>query len=70
MIKKFAIVKASRASAPVREGDIVFKCVKFDYGCASDDTRSTGTPYVSVTADPQGDYPFFTIPLEDLKALL
>jgi hypothetical protein len=51
----------------VKAGTTVYKCAKYDYGLSSDDTCSTGVEHVSVTLDPTGDYPFFTIPLRDLE---
>lgn len=47
-------------------GDTVYRCVGHDYGGASDDTRITGAPHMSVTLDPDGGYPFFTVPVADL----
>lgn len=47
-------------------GTIVYACAKCDYGCASDDTRHTGRKHISVTLDPDGDYPFFTVQVTHL----
>ena len=50
-----------------KAGDVVFDCLLSDYGCASDDTRGLGYEHVSVTKDPAGGYPFFTVPVRDLE---
>ncbi len=50
-------------------GDTVFDCIKPDYGSANTDGRLTGIEHRSVTKDPDGDYPFFTIPVFDLRKL-
>jgi hypothetical protein len=49
------------------KGSTVFQCWETDYGLSQDDTVTFGTMHISVTFDPDGGYPFFTIPLEDLK---
>lgn len=54
----------------MKEGDIVYGAVKYDYGLATDDYRMTGIPHKSVTIEPDGDYPYFTVPthlLEEIK---
>lgn len=48
-------------------GTAVYMCNYYDYGCANDDTRSTGVEHVSVTLKPDGGYPFFTVPRHELK---
>lgn len=67
-IQKAHVVKRAdrAANRDLKVGDIVYYCVGHDYGCANDDTRATGIHHVSVTVDPTGDYPFFTIPREDI----
>ena len=42
---------------------ILFRCKLPDYGCASDDMRSSGgEEHWSMTRDPDGGYPFIIIP--------
>ena len=48
-------------------GATVYECMKHDYGCANDDTRATRIEHISVTENPNGDYPFFTVPLHQLE---
>ena len=47
-------------------GTTVFRLINHDYGIAADDTRYTGKKHVSVTVSPDGDFPSFSYPLEDL----
>jgi len=70
MSKRYAVIRADRAAkTDLKSGDAVFYCRGHDYGCASDDTAMTGIHHVSVTLDENGDYPFFTIPREDIKGV-
>jgi len=48
-------------------GTIVYDPKGYDYGLAGDDTRITGIEHVSVTLDPEGGYPTFTIRKSSLK---
>jgi len=48
-------------------GTTVYNLFGWDYGCANDDTRGTGVEHISVTLSPDGDYPFFTVPMRDLE---
>lgn len=50
-----------------KAGDVVYALKGYDYGCASDDTRILGVAHTSVTLDPAGDYPFFTVPVGDME---
>lgn len=50
-------------------GSVVYKCHMCDYGCVSDDNRFTGVEHTKVTLDPDGGYPFFTVPVNDLEPL-
>ncbi len=66
MNKTYKIVRVDRAADKHPVGTVVYSCKFYDYGCASDDTRFTGIKHTSVTLDPKGGYPFFTVPVEDL----
>lgn len=50
-------------------GTIVYPFKYSDYGCAHDDTRSTGVEHGSYTLNPAGDCPFFTLPRNSLEKL-
>lgn len=69
MVKQFRVIREDRAAMEVEIGDIVYDSIKHDYGLANDDTRITGIEHVSVTFKEDGDYPFFTIPRQDLEEL-
>lgn len=65
-MSEFIVTRADRSASPVDVGARVYSCKGYDYGCANEDTRRLGLAHVSVTLDAEGDYPFFTIPKEDL----
>lgn len=69
MRKAYRLLKDRELGGTVygRAGDMVHALRGWDYGLAGDDTRLTGTLHVSVTHDPDGDYPFFTVPVSDLE---
>lgn len=52
-----------------KKGTVVYDCAYHDYGCANDDSRLTGIEHTSVTTDPDGGYPFFTVALYDLEKI-
>lgn len=68
-IPSYRLCVDSQVNHEAKKGTIVYMARNHDYGLASDDTRSTGIQHVSVTLDPSGDYPFFTIPVRDLEPL-
>jgi hypothetical protein len=68
-IKQYRLLQDSKIEPAAKEGHIVFKLAKPDYGLASEDTRLTGIPHVSVTLDPSGDYPSFTVPKSALQPI-
>lgn len=63
----FKVLRSDRAASQVDVGTTVYTCKGYDYGCANEDTRRFNMEHVSVTLDPTGDYPFFTIPVADLE---
>jgi hypothetical protein len=50
-------------------GTLVYSYKYWDYGLAKDDTYLTGVEHISVTLKPDGTYPSFTIPIQDLHTL-
>lgn len=58
-MQKYKINGANSGGYPI--GTICYEFNRYDYGLASDDTRATGKPHVSVTLNSDGDYPSFTI---------
>ena len=69
-IKRYVITKAGTNSGDKPVGTIVYDLRGYDYGLASDDTRHTGVEHVSVTLNPEGDYPSFTIAKDSLRELI
>jgi hypothetical protein len=67
MTTKYRIKKSGTNCDGHPEGTIVYGLMMHDYGLASDDTRITGVEHVSVTLDPAGGYPSFTIVKSDLE---
>lgn len=65
--QKFKIKSAGTNSGGHPAGTIVYDLLKHDYGLASDDTRFSGIEHVSVTLDPTGDWPSFTVIKSDLE---
>jgi hypothetical protein len=65
----YEIQSDSELEPAATKGTTVYECVAHDYGCASDDTRITGVPHISVTLKPDGGYPFFTHPRHMLRQL-
>lgn len=50
-----------------KAGATIYTAKGHDYGCARDDEYATGKPHTSMTLEPSGDYPFFTVPNEDFE---
>lgn len=50
-------------------GTTIYKAAGYDYGCARDDWQATGIPHTSMTLEPSGDYPFFTVPDTDFEVV-
>jgi hypothetical protein len=48
-------------------GTICYRLSGWDHGCAYSDSLQSGIAYVSMTLDPNGDYPGFSIPLQNLE---
>ncbi|NEM18276.1 hypothetical protein G3V96_26440 [Escherichia coli] len=52
-----------------KKGVIVYQARVSDYGMASEDSDIMGCTWISVTYDPAGGYPLFTVPKSALKEL-
>jgi hypothetical protein len=65
--KAFRVKRDSQIEPLAKKGTVVYDLVGHDYGLASDDTRVTGKEHTSVTLKPDGGYPSFTIPVDDLE---
>ena len=66
---KYKLLKDSKIKPEVKAGDTVYTCHMSDYGCARDNTIETGILHISVTLDKDGQYPFFTVPSQDLEVI-
>lgn len=67
MTTRYMVLRAGRSSCDVKMGQVVY-AGNCDYGCASDDSRSTGIEHISVSESDTGS-PTFTIPREDVIQL-
>ena len=65
--QSFTVISNHRSSIPISIGDIVYKCTKSDHGVARHDSRISGIKFISVTLSESGNYPFFTIAIEDIQ---
>lgn len=68
-MSKFEVLVDASNEVKAKAGTVVYSARMHDYGLAGDDTRLTGVQHVSVTLEPDGGYPVFTIPEKDLKRL-
>jgi hypothetical protein len=66
MSKFTTLVNAANEPKAVT-GTAVYSAARHDYGLAAEDSRNTGIEHISVTLDPNGGYPVFTIPLNQLQ---
>lgn len=68
-MQKYRLKRKDRANR--KQGldgiDFVYNQKGYDYGLSSDDSTMTGIEHISVTLNSDGDYPGFTIPIEDLE---
>jgi len=67
--KAYRMLRDSTVNTEVKAGATVYDCKGWDYGVANDDTRMTGVAHQSVTLDPEGGYPSFTVPVRDLEPI-
>ena len=58
----FRLMRDSDLCPEARAGTTVYSCILGTYGLAAQDTRMTGRRHRCVTLDPEGGYPFFTVP--------
>jgi len=64
---KYRIKESGTNCKEYPAGTICYDFSGHDYGLAADDTRMTGIPHVSVTLDPDGGTPSFTIVATSLE---
>ncbi len=68
-IVKYRMLSNSILEPKATRGATVYSIRSHDYGLANDDTRMTGRHHTSVTLDPNGGYPFFTVPTDELEMI-
>lgn len=65
---KYKVIRSGRThQVQCDVGEILYPSL-CDYGCASDDTQTTGIEHVAVSFNESGG-PFFTIPREDIEPI-
>jgi hypothetical protein len=64
---QYKLLKDSTIQSNAKAGMMVYTCKNPDYGVANHDTRMTGEKHISVTLDPEGGYPFFTVRVSNLE---
>ncbi len=69
MTTRYRMLRDSTLEPKAVAGTIVYAASGYDYGMAAIDAHLTGEPHVSVTLDPGGAYPFFTVPESDVERL-
>lgn len=65
-MKRYLMKVDSKLEPKAKAGTEVYACAKHDYGLSSDDTRATGVEHISVTLEPDGDWPSFTVAITDI----
>lgn len=68
-MRSYIMLHDSKIEPSVLAGTIVYDTAKYDYGLARDDTYFTGVEHMSVSLNPDGDYPFFTVPVMHVQEL-
>ena len=53
-----------------KAGTTCYQFTRNTFGLSSDDERATGIEHTCVTLRPDGDYPFFTVPVADLAPVV
>lgn len=65
---KYRVKVDSKLEPKAVKGTVVYPLIGWDYGSANEDTRVFDIEHISVTLKENGDYPYFTIPLNDLES--
>lgn len=67
MPRKFIMLSDSILEKKAKTGTTAYGLAFHDYGLARDDTNNTGVEHMSITLDPDGNYPGFTHPRHMLQ---
>jgi hypothetical protein len=65
----YRMLKDSDINPVAKKGITVYRLIRPDYGLASQDERAFGYPVWSMTLNPNGDYPSFTVPCHELELI-
>lgn len=65
--RAYKLLKDSVTEKKAKAGMVIYALTVYDYNVAMDDTEAFGFEHKSMTLDPTGAYPFFTVPLADLE---
>ncbi len=67
-MKKYIAIEYNKGTNLTLD-EFLYEFLGFDYGSAHNDTSALGEPCVSLTREPDGDYPFLTVPLRCVKEI-
>lgn len=66
--RAFRLLRDSAIEPSARTGTTVYELIEWDHGCAAGDTEAFGLDCISVTLRPDGQPPFFVVPVRGLAA--
>lgn len=64
MTKRYKLLRERFGNPP---GTEVYPCTGYDYGLVQDDDIAMGKRHLWVTLKEDGDYPGFTVPMDDVE---
>lgn len=64
--RAYRLLRDSEIEPSARAGTVVYGLMGWDHGCAAADAKAMGSPCRSVTLRPDGQPPFFVVPVQDL----
>jgi hypothetical protein len=67
-MKKYQVVKTN-AHLGIEKGEIVYECLKHDFGTVREASRIHGTECIAITKKEDGDYPFIVVPLDHIELI-
>ena len=68
-VTKYLVVRQSGRRHSPKPGTIVYECILMDLKVSSLDKHRYHAPYGYFTHHPQGDYPFFTLPMSYVRRI-
>lgn len=67
---KYRVLKQSKLEKKAIPGKTIYACIEYDYGITNRDNRTRGVPHGCFTLKKDGDYPFFTMPMSDVRQII